>query len=354
LKSDSIAIGLQIDRIFHDDVLTQNLGIEYNYHRLCALRLGYQKRPEGSDIRLGLGLNVKDFSLDYGMGLIQTFNNIQHFSVTYRFTVPGIQYGATAPLEKIARSIKAAVTNKRYLDAVTDIQRLRGVVTDSQEAIRFSHQIQTEMQEIVQSGPSSYRYNYALALNSYEQGRWDEVVEYLQTYQRSDPLNEEVKRFLATARTKIDDQNKQLLIQQQARTGVLFEIANQAYDAGDISRAQRIIDEILRVGPYQPAESLRRKIKSYQEVAPKALIVQPAAKVVSPSPVQVEKTANDPVQAEALYYEALRDYANNDLNAAVSKLTLSCKLDPTKESYRNPLERIKKELEQRKSPGLKK
>jgi tetratricopeptide (TPR) repeat protein len=121
-------------------------------------------------------------------------------------------------------------------------------------------------------------------------------------------------------------------------------LASQAYEAKELSRAERIIDEILRLGPYQPAQSLKNKInadknKPVTRPLPMSAPVKPV--------VTAQPTSQDAEQAEQLYYEALRYYAENDWEKAVKKLHQSLALDPRNKAYQNTLEGIEAEFRNR-------
>jgi tetratricopeptide (TPR) repeat protein len=158
---------------------------------------------------------------------------------------------------------------------------------------------------------------------------------------KAEPGNDEIRRALEAIKKRVGDQRQQMLLQQQARTGILFELANQAFESGDQARAKRILDEILRLGPYQPAESLKKRMsaQAVKKPAPK-----PVAATGRPSP-----SSDDIARAENFYYEALRRYAENDLEGAIRQLHAATALNPDSEVLKNSLETIQKEFQRRRS-----
>ncbi|HBT60118.1 MAG TPA: hypothetical protein DEB40_00020 [Elusimicrobia bacterium] len=355
-SSDIMSIGFEMDRVFPENDFFEGFGLEYNYHRLCSLRLGYRVGQDVSGLSMGLGLKFKDLSIDYGMGLFQTFNNIQQLSLNYRFRIPGIRYNqdaAPSPISVLAGRARASLSANRCFDAAAEVKRMDALFPDSLEAAAFRLEIQELINNILRQGVQTPRYSYALAFKFSEESNWEQALANLELSRRLEPDNAEIKTYLEKIKNTVQEELRQRKLQLQARTGTLFEIAYQAYEAKDLVRSWRIVKEILRLGPYQPAESLRKLIE--EQGRKPASTPRPAARrpdsIQAPSPIpapQKQPTSWEINKAEQLYYAAVRNYADNEIEKALADLREGLRLNPENESIRNTLDRIEKELKQRK------
>ncbi|HAM35801.1 MAG TPA: hypothetical protein DEB40_06305 [Elusimicrobia bacterium] len=352
--SDDVSLGLELDHAVHDSLLTAAVGVEYDYHRLCALRFGYRSGQDLGGLTMGLGLRLKDMSIDYGIGLLQTFDSVQQMSLTYRFEIPGIRYdraGPPSPIESMAKEIETAIKAGRLFDASAGRDRLLEFFPTSMEGAFFSRRLEQEVEAILSQGPLSQRLEYAQGLQQFEQRQWQKALESLEVAGSREPDNDEIAKYLARAKKRVDEQNLQLRLRTQARIGTLFELANQAFEGKDYDRANRILDAILRLGPYQPAKSLKRRIaeaRTRRVLAPAA--VEPprrAAPATAPQPTSPE----DIQKADYLFRESIRAYGEGRLDEALSNLKRARQLDPANTLIRNFLESVEKELKQQSAPG---
>lgn len=346
--SDALSLGLQADRVIPDEADFFSMGVEYLYHGLAAARVGYRFGGDIGGLTMGVGLNIRSMSLDYAFGLVQTFNHVQKVSLNYRFTIPGIEYRkdrVVTASETLLANGRAAIKEGRFFDASSELARLETLFPGSFEATRLKEELAVAGDRLLLADSSGALYHYAFAFGRYRQGRLDEAVEALENAARLEPGNREIRGHLAALRAKRDAQAEQVKLEQTARIGTLFEIAHQAYDAGDLKRAERIVAEILKIGPYQPAVSLKAKIKTASRRPPKKLAAKrPAPKAL---PGRRAPTLRELARAEELYYLAVRLYAGDHPEKALETLREGLRLDPASESLRNTLERIEKELRQR-------
>ena len=349
--SDRVALGAEIDRVFYDDTMTQGLGIEYDYHRFCALRLGYRAGQDSGGLSMGVGLRVKDLSVDYALGLRQTFNSIQQVSLKYGFTIPGIRYapdGPASPIETMVKKGQKSIDEKRFFDAAVELERLKTFFPDAHEIGPLRTQIQRETETILIQGAIAPRYEYALGFQNFERHLWKEAVDNLEIAAQQEPNNREIQIYLAQAKSRLENASRQMKLQMQARIATLLELANGAFNQKEYMRARRITEEILRLGPYQPAADLKRRIetataepKTLPRSAPPAAAVFPAARA----------TREEMGRAEDFYYDALRDYADNRLEDAIRKLRQGLKLNPASETLKNTLNGMEKELQKLRQSG---
>ena len=347
-EADKITLGAELDQVFHEGRTLEAIGVEYLYRRLCALRLGYRLGQDLGGLSFGFGFNFSDVSIDYGFGLIKTFNNIQQVSLNYRFTVPGIRYTNAqppSPLETLSRNVQASISSRHYFEAAAELERVKAFFPDAAERIRLSYDLEQAVNGVLLRGPTDPRYHYALGFNSYQRGKWGEAVLNLEASSQEDPGDAEARKYLASARHKLEEQNLQLKLQAQARVATLLEIATQAFGEKDLPRALRIVNEILRLSPYQPAENLKRQIENAQRQPPPAPPQRPAPST-APAP-----SAEEVAKAENLYYEALKNYADNDLAKTLSNLHEGLRFDPDNQNLKAALENIEKELRQRRKLG---
>ena len=347
LQYDSLSAALQLERIFYDNVFYESVGLEYDYHRLCAFRLGYRLGPDAGQLTLGAGINVRGLSFDYGIGLMQALGNVQNFSLTYRFSIPGIRYGksivdAASPTETLASDILEIIKEGRLFDAAAAIARMQTAFPDRTRPRELQEVLRRELIRLAAEDIDSARYSYALALQSYQRKIWEDAVPAIAVALKKDPENGELKRALKEARENLDSLNRQRKLEEQARAAVLFELANQSYEAGDYNEALRIAAAILAVQSYQPAASLKRRIELKSQPrpkpsAPKRKTRVRAAPVESPPPQNGE-------WAEQLYNEAIKDYLAGDLEKARAKLAEAVKLDSDNANLRNFLKSVEKAL----------
>jgi tetratricopeptide (TPR) repeat protein len=350
LKTDAIGVGLQVDRVQYDDSLFESLGVEYDFRHLFALRAGYRQGQDSGRITLGAGMEVKGFAFDYAFGLSEGFNNVQQFSLTYHFTVPGIRYGkplgaAATPVETLIARADELIGDTRLFDAVDELARIQAFFPGTHEAERIGERIRVQREAALVAGPSSPLYSYSMALDQYQRAEWGPAIARLETALRAQPDNRELKTHLEKAKLKFKERADQARLEEQARKGTLLDLATQAFEDGDLARAERIVSEILRIGVYRPAESLRERILEQRRQA-LAAPVRPTPRLnapISPTPT-VKTTAENASRAETLYYEALRRYGENNLDQALQKLAEGLKLNPYSQPIRSTFDSIEREL----------
>ena len=338
--SDSIALGITIDRVFPDDEIHAGLGGEYVYHGICALRAGYRFAQDTGGLTFGTGVKFSKIALDYSFGLVQSLSHIHHISLTYHFTIPGIEYTAAAaaavtPMESLSKDVREAIAHRRWFEAMDSISKLEGFFPGSASIAQLRQDIFASVHRRQQEATLDAPDPYAAAFLRWQDGAWEDVVRFLSAAKAAEPGNDEIRRYLERARRRLTDIKERKKLEEQARYATLFELASQAYEAEDLNRARRILQELLSIGSYQPARSLLHKIEIAQRTRPS---IRPPV-VAAP----VAPTTN-PAKAEALYYEALRQYAGNEPERALSSLTEALKLDPANPNVRNTLDRLQREL----------
>lgn len=346
--SDAIAAGVQVERILHDDLTYQSLAFEYSYRGLCALRFGYRLGEDLGGLRMGLGFAIKGVSIDYGIGLIQNFNSTQHVSLHYRFEIPGVRYAkdleSITPLEKMARDLRAQIDAGRFFNAQAGIEAMENFFPNASQPTQFKADIRRRLAPLI-SDLSSARHAYALGFQSYQEGNWEEAVRALELAERSARHDPEIAKHLAKARDNLRSAQSQVKLQKQARIGTLFELASQAAEAGDFARARRILGELLRVGPYRPANTLINRIDMEERASRKK--DRRKKPVRKPTPTK-PSIAQDPSAADELYYGALQAYADNRAVESLEMLKRALKLDAANQHIRTTHDRIEFEVRQRK------
>ncbi len=335
--SDSIALGLTIDRVFPDDEIHAGLGGEYVYHGVCALRAGYRFAQDTGGLSFGAGVKFSKIALDYSFGLVQSLSHIHHISLTYHFTIPGIEYTAPAavtPMESLSKDVRDAIAQRRWFTAMDSANKLEGFFPGSASIAQLRQDILASVHRRQKEAPDPY----ATAFLRWQDGAWQDVVRFLMAAKAAEPGNDEIRRYLEQAQRQLTDIKERKKLEEQARYATLFELANQAYEDTDLNRARRILQELLSIGSYQPARSLLRKIDDAQRTRPS---IRPP---VVPAVAVPSAPTTNPAKAEALYYEALRQYAGNEPERALSSLTAALKLDPANPNIRNTLDRLQREL----------
>lgn len=351
-NTDSIAVGLEADRVLPDDSTFLGAGLEYAYRGAASARIGYREGTDLGGLRMGVGLHVKNITLDYAFGLTQTFSNSHHVSLHYRFIIPGIRYSkdaAPSPLEKMAADIQSHIAGRRWFNAWSALQALDAFYPGTNESERFRRQIESEVIKAVFQGEGSPLYNYALAFKHFRDQQWEPAVEKLKAVARAEPANREVRKPLEEALKNLEGTRKQLKLEREARIGTLFALASQAFEEKDLERSLRILEEVSRLGTYQPAKALRNRIASERRQAAQAARRKGRkAKAPAPKPVVVSTVSPATARmAEQIYYESLRLYAENQLEQALKRLKDGLLLDPASKPLKNTLERIEAEYRQK-------
>ena len=137
-------------------------------------------------------------------------------------------------------------------------------------------------------------------------------------------------------------------LQTQARIGTLFELANLAFERKDYAKASQITREILNLGPYQPAESLERRIEQAQRKPESALAPPPiAARSTNQAPVPSD---GDKSKADEYFQQALRLYTDGRLTEALSFLREAKRLNKESAIVNNFMDGVDRELKQQAKP----
>lgn len=344
--ADAVTAGFQLERIFHDELLFESFALEYSYRRLCSLRFGYRLGEDLGGLRMGLGFSVGGVSVDYGIGLIENFSNSQHVSLHYRFEIPGVRYAKNAetatPQEKMARDLRKELDAGRFFSALAGIEAMENFYPNASQPAQFRAEIRRRLAPLL-SDLSDPRHNYAQGFRSFQEGSWDEASRYLELALRAAPGDPEIPKQLAKARENLRAVQSQVKLQKQARIGTLFDLASQAADAGEFPRARRILGELLRIGPYRPANSLINRIDAQERASRKRTKKRPQAPKRPPA-----SAAQDPSAAEELYYSALQAYADNRALESLEMLKRALALDGSNQHIRTTRDRIDYEIRQRK------
>ncbi|MEK7389734.1 MAG: PorV/PorQ family protein [Elusimicrobiota bacterium] len=348
---DRVALAVEYARVFYDDESFTACGLEYAYKDTVMLRVGQRFGESLGGPRLGIGVRVKGAAIDYALGLMQSVNHVHQLSVNYRFFLSAIRYRRESEgLHAYLRRVNDMILEERYFDAAAEVSRLRALDPRGQEILALNEKITRAVSAILEGKLGSQsphrRDAYALAFEAYEQKQWTHAVDRLVEASVVEPANEEIVKYLQKARAKAEQERAQTDLRQKARIGTLFEFANTAYDEGDMERSLKIIEEILRLGPYQPAESLRQRIARSLKDNAKSLAAPssrpPASRAQAAAPAP---SAEDIHRAEELYYEGLRQYAENNPESAMKSLREGLRLDPRNDSLRQSLESIEKSLD---------
>lgn len=351
LKADAISFGAQINRVEEDETVIAGFGLEYDYRHLCALRIGYRTGQVLGGITMGLGLSIKGASIDYAIGLIDRFSDVQQVSLTYRFDVPGIRYGAPfilreSPVEAMGARVTAAMNEGRFFDAMGETRKLETVFPDASQVVLFKKAINQKVDSLTQGGLQSKGYQYALAFKAYESGNLVEALPLLESAVRRNPGSKELERALEDARERTKAAKDRQKLEQQARNATLFELADRAYQEGDSPRALKIVNTILGFGYYPPAENLRRRIdnddrKIAAQKAKKAKSKK-AKRAPKEPPLKQQRLAPDSEAAERLYNLSMQKYLSGDIEGAALSLQQASTLDPQNASIRNFLSSVEK------------
>lgn len=141
-----------------DNQLSFSVGGEYWINALFALRVGYRSQDDlGPGIRAGMGLKIKLLQFDYGMSLMGAFGVSHRAGFTYRFGAPVERTPEPSPQQKMAdkavRQAKHLVAEKRYLEALLEINRALDLDPRSPEALQLLDQVQKIMREM-EKGPA--------------------------------------------------------------------------------------------------------------------------------------------------------------------------------------------------------
>jgi len=73
------------DLVYYDSKLRYNAGIECNLFKVLSVRAGYKLGYTPDTLSFGAGFNVSRISLDYAYSMLGSIDNVQMFTLSYRF-----------------------------------------------------------------------------------------------------------------------------------------------------------------------------------------------------------------------------------------------------------------------------
>ena len=80
IRSFSVSADIVRDR---EEEVFGSVGIEFVHRTLVALRAGYKYGLDSEGFALGFGYQKSRYSLDYSIGLVDNFDNMHRFSLTF-------------------------------------------------------------------------------------------------------------------------------------------------------------------------------------------------------------------------------------------------------------------------------
>lgn len=352
-RSDAVSLGIQFDQVPSDELSYMGAGLEYRYRGVGALRAGYRHGQDNARITFGAGIALAGLSFDYGIGLGDTLNDVHQLSLTYRFSIPGIKYAeplpeARTPVEALAQRAREAIRAARFFDAWSEMNRLDVAFPNNTARASINAELAAAARKLSEGGIDSPGYAYAAAFRDFQRGDWEDAISSLELAKRKNPDSREVADALDQARRMVKKAREQEQLSRQARNATLFELANKAFESGDHAQARTIVNTILGFGPYQPAQSLRRKLdlkaaKPEKKAPAKKKGRRQRAKL-APPPYSSTRSSADALQADRLYNEAMRQYLRGELEAARENLRNAARLNPDSENVRNFLTSVEKTL----------
>jgi len=104
-------------------------GVEIPWRDL-AFRAGYQSGTDQGRFTAGAGIKIKNLSLDFAFGFVNTFDNTEHISISYRFgnenlaeaTAPSNNESHRKTLRELDVSAKETISKTEKKDGVLDVQ----------------------------------------------------------------------------------------------------------------------------------------------------------------------------------------------------------------------------------------
>jgi tetratricopeptide (TPR) repeat protein len=336
-----------------DDVSGSNspfvaaFGVEYVYRGLLAVRAGYRFGDPVSPLSFGTGISWSDFSLDYGITLLQVAGDAQKVSLSYAFGVPWVEARGQAnatPYDALSKEIQKLIAQGEYFRAMDKVIKRIDLFPKDVQARRDKAAIDDKIQAIVAAGAGTPRFNYAAAHLVFYRHNWDQAVEYLGSASTEDPLNDEIKEHLGVALANVKKIHENERLRAAARISYLYDLAYKASLAADDVKALAILDQILKISNYGPARDLTDKILAAGEekkrAAAAAAEVQPPP---APEPAPAAEPRRDPGKASELFYTAIRQYSKGDLEGSIKLLKQALELDPDNADVQATLDRAEKE-----------
>lgn len=154
LWGDPFTVSLEARKPVDND-LNVSLGGEYWVNSLLALRLGYRTQDDlGPGVRAGIGLKVKSVQFDYGMSIMGAFGVAHRAGFTYRIGAPVQRTPEPTLQSKMAnRAVRRAsrlMSERRYLEALLEINRALELDPTNPEALQLLDQVQRILREVEQ------------------------------------------------------------------------------------------------------------------------------------------------------------------------------------------------------------
>jgi len=152
IRGDPATLAVEMRKAV-DNGVDLSVGGEYWIHPMLALRAGYRLEADlGPGVRAGIGLKIKIVQFDYGIAPMGDFGIAHRAGITIRFG---------APVEKIhepsvqnilvGKAIQRArflVGEKKYLDALLEVNRALELDPTQPEATQLLDQIQKILKQL--------------------------------------------------------------------------------------------------------------------------------------------------------------------------------------------------------------
>lgn len=334
-RRDRMTVSFELDQVTGEDSAVAALGLEYLHHGLVALRLGYRRGDDLGSLSFGTGILWQNLSLDYSMGLSQTFGNLHKVSLGYSFNIPWVEplKPPPTPLDKLSKEIEADIAAGRYFYAQDKVLKMIDLFPNEMAGHKYQDQISAWIAANIQSGMEQPRFHYAYGHQTYYHNDWEQSMDHLSSALRREPQNAEIREYLDIAKKKLQGIREEEKLKKAARISYLYDLAYKAYQAKDYDKSLKILTEILRIASYDPAIELMKTIKEAQRKK------VPAALAPPPPPPPKRETA----KAMELYYKAIRRYSEGDLEGTIEILKAARELDKENLDIQSTLTRAEQE-----------
>jgi hypothetical protein len=139
-----------------DNGVDLSVGGEYWVNSLLAFRLGYRFQHDlGPGLRAGIGLKIKIVQFDYGMSPMGAMGITHRAGITIRFGAPVEKiYEPTVQdimVGKTVQRVRFLLGEKKYLDALLEVNRVLELDPTQPEAVQLLDQIQKILTQIEDS-----------------------------------------------------------------------------------------------------------------------------------------------------------------------------------------------------------
>lgn len=215
-----------------------NAGIEYTVSEMIALRCGYQSKDDlAGGFRAGIGMRVRNASLDYGYVPRGDFGSSHRMSFGFRF---GTQYDELLALRKITQQYEKGVKYYKKGDLVNAHRQLRNVLLVApghEQAKEYIEKTEMRIDEIQEK--NSAEQHMARGIKYFDERKLGDAQAEFESVLSIDRHNRKAAEYMVKIRSVLE-----------SLAGSLYNRGVIQYDKGDYTQAVETMEKVLVIMPF--------------------------------------------------------------------------------------------------------